>query len=300
MSRGLPRRAHLLASIAAVMTLLAGCLDAPVASVLPTPTRAPEPTATISTYVPDITVWYEGLLLTFVRVVGELDALGGPVTVSVHIENPLEDLGELDGPIRLVIGDTVIDPTRDSVIPTVPAGGSADVVLEYDVQGMSSISAAVVQVGEDPFHLGRVPLTAEGGDAATFEPRALELRGTGTAGNLRATLRKGLLRWDLPDWSEELDASKAALTLTYDVTYIGSFPGGYPFTGDNIKLRLPNGTIVGPRRDGRSQSVELIGRGKTKVNLFTRFDIPSGLYGTYRLIIKDQSAEKGIPFTIKA
>ena len=299
----MPRRvqvARFLPRLAAAVVLVAGCLDAPVASVQPTPTRAPEPTPTISTYVPDVTVWYEGLVLTLERVVAELDAFGGPVTASVHIENPGADLGELNGPIRFVIGETVIEPTRESVVPSVPAGGSADVVLEYDVQGMSSISAAVVQVGEDSFHLGRVPLTAEGGDTTTLEPRALELRGTGTAGTLRATLRKGLLRWDLPDWSEELDVSKAALTVTYDVTYIGSFTGGYPFTGDNIRLRLPNGTVVGPRRDGHSQSVELIGRGKTKANLSTRFEIPSGMYGQYRLIIKDQAAEKAIPFTIKA
>ena len=57
-----------------------------------------------------------------------------------------------------------------------------------------------------------------------------------------------MLRWDLPDWSQELDASLEALTLTYDVTYTGDFAGGFAFTGDNVALRLPDGN--GRRRHG--------------------------------------------------
>jgi hypothetical protein len=287
------------AAIVAVAFAVVACLDAPVASVVPTPTRAPEPTATTSSYTLDTTVWYEGLVLTFGRVTAELDQLGGPVTVSIHIENPGADLGELDAQIALVLGETVVAPTRDSHVPSIPAGGIADVVLEYDVQGFGSIADGVIQVGADPFHLGVVPITAPA-DATTLEPKAFSLSASGAAGGLRLRLRKGLLRWDLPDWSEELDAKSAALTLTYDVTYTGTFPGGYAFTADNVILRLPNGTSVAPRRDGRSQSVELIGPGKTKVNLFSRFIVPSGLPGQYRLILRDGSAQKAIAFTIPA
>ena len=80
-----------------------------------------------------------------------------------------------------------------------------------------------MQVGEDPLHLGRVPLTPEAGQAVVFEPVPLVLTGTATAGDLRINLRGGELRWDLPDWSEQLAADLQALTITYDVTFIGDF-----------------------------------------------------------------------------
>ena len=109
-----------------------------------------------------------------------------------------------------------------------------------------------------------------------------------------------MLRWDLPDWSQELDAELAALTLTYDVTYPGDFAGGFAFTGDNVALRLPDGTIVEPRRDGHSQSVELIGARKTKKDLFSRFEIPAGANRQVRAPASRSGDRptKAIPFTI--
>jgi len=128
---------------------------------------------------------------------------------------------------------------------------------------------------------------------------ALALSGSATSGTLKLTLRAGLLRWDLPDWSQELDASLQALTLTYDATYSGGFTGGFAFTGDNVALRLPDGTVVAPRRDGHSQSVELIGAKKTKKGLSSRFEIPAGLTGQFNLLVRNGSTEKSIPFTIE-
>jgi len=39
--------------------------------------------------------------------------------------------------------------------------------------------------------------------------------------------------------SDRLLAALDAVTLTYDVSYLGTFSGGYAFTGDNVRLRLP-------------------------------------------------------------
>jgi hypothetical protein len=289
-----------LAMLAVLGTILGGCLDAPVASAPPSPTPLPEPTPITTTYDLDTKVWYEGLELTFGRAVAELDAFGGPVTVSVRIENPAAEETDLKAPIRLVVGAAVVDPTRESRIPSIPGGGAVTVQLEYDIRDMASADTAVVTVGADPLHIARVPFTEAGGDAVVFEPIVFALSGTGTAGSLRVTLRRGELRWDLPDWSQELDDSIVALTITYDVTYVGDFPGGYAFTGDNVQLRLPDGKRVEPRADGRSQSIELIGAGRTKRGLFSRFEIPNGLRGEFRLIVIDGSKQRSIAFTIGA
>jgi hypothetical protein len=143
-----------------------------------------------------------------------------------------------------------------------------------------------------------VPLTPSAGAVAAFQPQALTLKGTGAAADLKISLTSGGLRWDLPDWSQELDASLAALTLTYDVTYTGTFSGGFAFTGDNVALRLPNGKVVSPRADGHSQSIELIGAQKTKKGLFSRFEVPSGMSGKFALLVKNGSTTKAIVFTI--
>ena len=65
-----------------------------------------------------------------------------------------------------------------------------------------------------------------------------------------------------------------------------------------MALRLPDGTVVSPRRDGHSQSVELIGAKKTKKGLSSRFEIPAGLTGTFNLLVRNGGQEKAIPFKI--
>lgn len=295
MTAGPWRRFATLATLAAV---LVGCADAEAPSAAPTPTRAPDPTPIVTTYAVGTTVWYEGLVLHFDLVRATLDDRGGPVVVTLRIDNPNEDIGELDGKIRLVVDGKRIDATRESIVPSVPAKGSAGAVLTYELQGIASVDDAVIEVGAAPLHVAKVPLTPAAGKPLVFEPLALALKGSGMAGTVKITLRSGLLRWDLPDWSQELDAKLAALTITYDVTYAGDFGGGLAFTGDLVALRLPDGKVVEARKDGHSQSVELIGPRKTKKDLFSRFEIPSGATGKFALLVRSGDAVKAIPFTI--
>ena len=254
-----------LSALALTAALLAGCIDAPVPSASPTPTPSPEPTPTTTTYHLGATIWYEGLLIHVDDIVATLDQRGGPVEVRLRIENPGDDEGELDGRIRLLVDasskDAPVEATRESKVPSIPAHGIADALMTYELQGIASVDKGVVLIGEDVNHVARIPLTPAAGDLVAFEPVALSVSGAGTAGDLRLALRSGVLRWDLPDWSQELVAGLDAVTLTYDITYLGKFSGGFPFTGDNVRLRLPNGTVIGPRRDGHSQSIELIGAG---------------------------------------
>ena len=290
------------AALAIGATLLAACIDAPVPSATPTQTHSPEPTPTTTTYQLGATIWYEGLIIHVDDAVATLDQRGGPVEVRIRIENPGDDEGELDGRIRLLVDATSKDPpveaTRESKVPTIPAHGIAGALMTYELQGIASVDKGVVLIGEDLQHVARIPLTAAGGDLLDFEPVALSVSGAATAGDLRLTLRSGVLRWDLPDWSQELVAGLDALTLTYDGTYLGSFSGGFAFTGDNVRLHLPNGTVIGPRRDGHSQSIELIGAGKTKRGLFSRFEIPTGMTGRFGLIVRTGKTSKTIAFDL--
>jgi hypothetical protein len=281
-----------------LMVLVAGCADAPVASVPPTPTTAPEPTPVSLTYELGTQVWYEGMVLTFDRVTSLLDVRGGTVDLLVGIANPNEDAADLSAGITLLVGDVRVEPTRDSQVPEVPGNGSVATVLTFELQSIPSVDDAAFEVGRAPDHVARVPITPAAGEAVTNEPRTFALKGSAQPSSLKLTLKSGLLRWDLPDWAQELNAKIEVLTLTYDVTYLGDFAGGLAFTGDNVALKLPDGKVVSARKDGHSQSVELIGPHKTKKNLFSRFEIPFGMTGAFTLLVRMPGSEKTIKFAI--
>lgn len=292
------RRRHLGLVLALAAATLGAC-DSGQPSAAPTPSRVPEPTPVTTIYELGTTVWYEGLQLHFDRATAILDDRGGPVEITVRVQNDAVDPVDLRAPIVLVVDGQPVEPTRESRVATVPAGGQVGAVMTYELQGVRAVDDAVVQVGLEPQHVARVPLTPAGGEPAAFQPIAFDLAGTGTAGDLRINLRNGELRWDLPDWSQELASDRQALTLTYDVTYLGEFSGGFAFTGDNVYLRLPDESIVNPRRDGHSQSVELIAATRTKDGLFSRFEIPAGVTGKFALFVVNGDAKTGIVFTIK-
>ena len=291
-----PARVGVLAAVLAAV--LAGCLDANAPSAAPKTRVSPEPTPVTTVYELGKQVWYAGLVITVDRVTATLDERGGIVEVVVGVANPNADATNLNAAITLIAAGKRVAPTRDSRVPEVPGAGSVAAVLTYELQGIASVDDAILEIGTSPVHLGRVPLTPRAGTAVTFEPRALDLAGTATASSLKVTLRGALVQWDLPDWSQELDASLQALTLTYDVTYAGDFPGGLAFTGENIALRLPDGTVIAARRDGHSQSVELIGARKTKKGLFSRFEIPAGVTGNFALLVRNAGTTKTIAFAI--
>jgi hypothetical protein len=293
-----PRRVAWLVVVAVAVLTLAACGD-DGPSIAPTSPPTPEPTAKVTTYQLGTTVWYEGLEIEVVSVTSTLDARGGPVEVLLRMKNPTSEDSSLDGAVTLLVGTVRADPTRESEVPDVPANGSAAATLTYELQGIASIDLAKLEIGAGPLHVASVPMTPFAGVAVVFEPQELALHGSGASGTLKLTLKSGVLRSDLPDWSQELDAGLQALTVTYDATFTGDFSGGFAFTGDNVALKLPNGTVVSARRDGHSQSVELIGAKKTKTGLSSRFEIPAGMTGQFNLIVRNgTNGVKAIPFTI--
>ncbi len=291
-----PRRA---AALALLVGLLAAACDTPAASVAPTPTRAPDPTPLETAYTLGTDVWYEGLVLHMDRATTLLDARGGTVDIAFRIENPGAEPSELDARMLLVVAGNRIEPTGESHIPSTPAGETTLALLTFELQGIASADDAVLEIGAEGDHIARVPFGPEGGDPVTFEPIDLEIKGANSAGDVRITVKRIHLRWDLPDWSQQLPKDRRALTVTYDVTYTGSFAGGFAFTGENVALRLPDGKVVEERRDGHSQSIELIGPRKVKRALFSRFEIPAGATGSFQLLVRNGGTTRGIPFKIE-
>lgn len=295
--RGRRVSARRIAIAVACATAFGGCF----ADVTPPPaTPTPEPAATpvVTFYRIDTTVWIEGLVVNVGSATASLDAKGGTVTVALGIANPGTDSATLDAPMDLATSGTTFELVHGTEQPQIPAGGQVDADVAFDVIGQSTIDDGILMIGRPQDHRVAVPLRIDRAIPVTLEPRTTGLKGGATSGSLKVVLRRRQVRWDLPDWYQELPLASEALIVTYDVSYIGDFSGGYAFTGDNIGLRLPDGTVVRARRDGHSQSIVLIGLHRTARTLFSRFEIPAGLTGTFALILIDGSTHRAARFQI--
>lgn len=293
---GLRRPAALAAAVALV---LAGCLSDAAPTPAPTATPEPEPTPVVTTFELDTTAWYGGLVLTFWTATATLDAKGGPVEVDVTVANPGEAEASFEGPIRLTSADAVVEPTRETVLPVVPPGGTAAAIVTFDIDGDFDIQAATIRVGRDAEHQAIVPLVAGPGAApVTLEPLEVEVAVDGRAGSISVELYHLELRADLPDWGQELPRDVLALTLSYYATFRSDFAGGAAFTTENVRLVLPDGTRIGPRRDGHSHSIALL-RPNRRNAISTRFEIPAPGDGSYKLAVSDGTATVDLPFVIE-
>jgi len=278
---------------------LGGCL-APATST--SPSSAPPdvgPTPVVRQFELATTVWIDGFVLTFHTAIASLDVKGGPVSVLTRIENAGNDPATLDVPIRLTASGATFELSRATQLPEIPAGAVAELTLEFEIVGRATIEDGVLRIGRTGDHQVQIPFGPGPVKVISLEPQAVNIAGSATSGSLRIALHRAVVRWDLPDWHTELPNASEVLTLTYDATFTGDFSGGFAFTADNVGLRLPDGTIVAPRADGHSQSIELIAAKQTILGLQSRFEIPTGLTGAFALIVRDgTAASKAIPFTI--
>ena len=290
-----------LIAVLSMAVLGAGCGPDIGPSPTPPPTAVPLPTPVTTTYAVTTTAWYGGLVIHVDGVTAVLRAGVGAAAADLRIENPGTDPAALTAPIRSTSGGTVADPVRGTSLPDVDAGGSASVTIRFDIAAGFDLAAATLRIGRSTEHQVVVPLTPGVADLVTNAPLTLSpTPATATAGSLRLTLRGAELRADLPDWGLELPPGVLALTLTYDARYVGQFSGGFAFTGANVGLKLPDGTVIGPRQDGHSQSTAVLLPGAVASGLSSRFEVPIPGPGKYALVIRDGSRSASIPLVIKA
>lgn len=284
-------------AVVAVIAMLAvaGCEGVTV-SFAPS-AQAPVATPLTHAYTLNTSVWFAGLQITFRTATSVLTQYGGTVTVDVQFQNPGTDETSLAAPMQLVIGATRIDPEHGTTLPDVPASGLSELQVVYDVVGQASVDEASIVVGGGGDNQASVPLQ-DPSKAVTLAPVALKVPGIANAADLHIHLNTGELRWDLPDWGDELPSGHAVLTLTYDAVYRGTFSGGLAFTDANVALRLPDGSSIAPRADGHSQSNAVLLPGKVQPHLASRFELPALERGTYTFIVKNGSAHANITFTI--
>jgi phage baseplate assembly protein gpV len=299
------RRAWPAAAPIATVTLLAAvalaaCGSDGVPSATPVVTEGPIATPVTTRHAVGVTAWYAGLVIHVDDAVLTMSGGAGSVTVDLRLENPGPDPVSLGAPVVLVSGEQVVAPGRATNIPDVPGASVVSVSVTFDVGATFSVERAALEVGRAAEHRVVVPLIAGPVEPTTLEPAVIAATGSVTAGSLTVTTTRVELRADLPDWGLELPPDTMALTVTYGARYRGTFTGGFAFTGANISLKLPDGTMVAARTDGQSQSVAVLLPGRASTGLISRFDVPAPGWGTYALVVRDGGASAAIPLTIEA
>jgi hypothetical protein len=292
------RLRHRRAGVATALALslaLAACDSAPAPSA--SPSEAPIPTPTVTTYTLGTSVWYAGLQITFTTATAVLTQYGGTLTVHVQFQNPGTDDASLSAPIQVVLPTARLDPEHGTELPDVLPGGTSELDLRFDVVGQGSVDGATIVVGQAADNQATVPLT-QPSKAVSLTPVSIKIPGSIRATDLRVVTRRGELRWDLPDWNDELPAGHAVLTVTYDAVDEGTFSGGIPFTADNVALTLPDGSTIKPRDDGHSQSNVVLLPAKAQHGLSSRFELPAVEHGRYAFVITYGSARASVTFTI--
>ncbi len=269
----------------------------PPASVAPTAT--PLPTATTTIYPVRATAWYAGLILHLDQVSAVIDEGGGVVSLKLRLENPGQDLAGLDVPILLAASGRAVEPVRGTLVPDVEAGASVGTTILFDVDGAFDLPRAAIRIGRSAEHVVVIPLVPGSQNLVTLEPHLQGLSGSASVGSLTVTLTGAELRADLPDWGLELAHDAMALSVSYTARYRGEFSGGFAFTSANIGLRLPDGSIIAPREDGRSQSIAVLEPGVANPGLRSRFEVPVPGPGSYALILRDGTLSVPLDFTIE-
>jgi hypothetical protein len=253
--------------------------------------------------------WHAGWKVDLGEAVFTPGDFGGSVTIKAEFENLSDGTSTFDSQTVLVAGGENYESGGDDEdLPEVPGGLTGRGALGFDVADDFSFDDAVLIIGNPSNNQAVIPIGAGATEElVTLEPQAVAVTGTVTAGALSVTLEGAEVRADLPDWSDELEKDTLAITIRFSATpRAGIQIGQGVLQSEAVALRLPDGTAVAVRSDGRSGVNELLqGReGTTIRDLSVRFEIPAPAAGEYVFILRGNYGPGGaevsgeLPFTI--
>jgi hypothetical protein len=262
---------------------------------------APEPSAATTTVQVDQEIWFAGFKVALGAATSDItEGRGGTVAIDAMFENTGSEDGRFDGSLNLASAGEHATEAMEMDIPSVPGGQTGKGSFVFNVEDSFTFDDAVLTIGLAENQQAIVPLTATAGTAVTKEPVAVAATGEGTADTLKLELLGGEYRADQPWNHGQMKKGTYVLTVNYDATFLSDFAGGFAFTGENVALKLPDGTTVGTIQDGDSQSIELIGPESTAKDLYSRFEIEDPAAGEYNLLVRSfDDALDEIPFTIE-
>lgn len=267
------------------------------------PTATPSPAATSVVPEPvgrsiDQSVWFAGFEVTFGDAAFEPEGeLGPTVTIDALFENAGGDTYAFDGTVVLSSAGISFETSAlETTVPSVPGGGTGEGVYAFTVDEDFTFDDAVLTIGRPENHQAVVPLGTEG-ELLDLEPVSLSISGRTKAGEIVVKIAGGELRADVPETHTQAEAGMLFLTLRFDLSYVGDFPGGFPFGyANSLALELPDGITIAAD-DG---PIELLSPGTTLPDQTVRFTVDAPSAGSYQLVVTDTEHAKknGLEFDI--
>jgi hypothetical protein len=282
--------------------------EAPTATVEEAePTEAPDAGETTTQI--DESFWHAGWKVTLGEArLAEGDFGTRTVSIDAVFENLSSSTSTFNSQLALTSGgESYASSALEQELPEVPGGLSGNGVIAVEVDETFSFDDATLIIGNPENNQAVVPLGPGGDDLVSLEPREIAVTGTATAGAVTVAVERAELRADLPDWSDEVEAGSLALTIYFSATPSSGIQIGQGvLQSENVALKLPDGTAVAVRSDGRSGVNELLqGReGTTIRDLQVRFIVPAPAEGDYAFVLRGNYGPGGtmvegeLPFTI--
>jgi hypothetical protein len=278
----------------ACVVALAGCIGSdPVVDAGVEPDAAVDGPEPIVTAQIDKTFWYAGFKVTLGK------AMYGPgkqVTIVATFDNEStqSEIFEAELVVQTPANNFIADSGMQDDVPKVPgkSSGMGTLVIPVNRQPFSFAGATLI-VGDASGAQAKVPLDGNG-TLVDLAPKPVAVTGSVTAMTLTLTLKGGDLRYDVLSSHEQLKVGKLSLTLIFNISFTSDIQDEYPFSGNNLTLKLPDGTTTGSQ-DG---PVELLKTRTTLQDQSVRFTVSNPPTGKYGLVLTDDKVSQELGFTL--
>ena len=232
----------------------------------------------------DLSFYFEGesAHLTHVGVVN------GVYVITASFSNPSEETGMIqDDDLVLSDGRTSVTATLDSSLDDLPAGGSGQGDITFQIPSGFDATHAVLTVGDPTVQQVVIPFAAPS-RSRLLTPTAIRPLGSAVLGPDKVTLTSGVLRFDNPTTQEQADAGHAIADFSYNFTCGESNP--CEIDGSAFLLAIPNGTSV-QTTDGTSLHSIASGATGDDLGLYFEFPYPAGRSGSYAVRVTYENEE---------
>jgi hypothetical protein len=241
----------------------------------------------------DKTFWYGGFKVTLGK------ATYGPlkqVSIAAKFDNESteSETFEAELVVQTPANNFIADSGNQDDVPKVPgkSSGTGTLVIPINRTPFSFAGSNLI-VGTAARAQAKVPIEG-GGTLVDLAPKPAAIAGSVTAMTLTLAVKSADLRYDVLKTHEQLKVGKLSLNLTFSISFTNDMQDEYPFSGNNLTLRLPDGTVVG------SEDVEIM-QLKTRTTVqdqFVRFTVNNPPTGKYGLILTDDKVSQELAFTL--
>jgi hypothetical protein len=248
---------------------------------------APAPTTSAPASGPQVvkvgkTAWYAGLKLTFEEVTYDPEATSDTVTAKVLVENLSGRDYQPSLPVLFSTGTQQYD--GDFVQrSTVGAQQSSRLDLAFRADNLpTGLAGTSFVIGRGTETQSTVPVID--GELIANEPRSVLSNGKKIAfRDTNVWFKQCEVRADLVPNHYQAKRDHVVLACVYDVQFSGTYRGGHFWGEENLRLKLPDGTVIGStQRDSAALSAAEI-----VPDQYVAFQLPAAPSGAYALQIID-------------